>query len=94
MREPLEIGPHWAIIDTEKALGQRHGWVARWAVYPDRDSACHDPGLQRASLVSGSTALFPSREDAYARALLDASRTGSVISGTYRDNAAPDDTGA
>jgi len=89
MREPIEIGVHWAVIETEEAPGQRSGWVARWAVYADRDSACHDPGLQGASLVSGSTALFPSREDAYARAMLDSSRTGSVISGTYRGNAAP-----
>jgi len=89
MRELIEVGDHCVVIETAPALGQPEAWGARWAVYASQKLAIDDSGFQGSSLVSGTTAVFPSRDDAHAQAMLDASRTSSVFSGTYRATVTP-----
>lgn len=86
MREPIQVGDHCTVIEAGAALGQPGAWSARWAVYTSRDAAIDDPGFQGSSLVSGTTAIFPTQEEAYARGMLDAARTSSVFSRNYRSS--------
>lgn len=83
MAEPIQVGIHWATVET-KAVGA--GWKGIWAVYADADAARQGQVTDDArALVSGSTAMFATLDEAHARAMLDADRSAAVISGTYRD---------
>lgn len=85
MGGPIQLGQHWAFIDTDPAPGPSAGWIGRWAIYANRDQATEAewPDKQSA-IVSGTTAVCTTESCARRLAEADATRTETVLSGAYR----------
>ena len=83
MADVLNLGTHWAVIETAADRATPLKWFARWAIYKELEAARRVEGPEQVlSAVFGTTAVFEAKEDARLQAVSDAARTAAVLAGT------------